>query len=75
MKEATTYANAIAQKENEEALEAIRKSGKTAIYVLSDKEREEWRRALLGVHKEMEPRIGRDLLAEVYREGSVYAGK
>ncbi|HZW21538.1 TRAP transporter substrate-binding protein [Noviherbaspirillum sp.] len=75
MREATVYANAIAQKENEEALEAIRKSGKTTIYVLSDKEREEWRRALLAVHREMEPRIGKDLLAEVYRAASVYAGR
>lgn len=75
MKEATKYANAIAQKENEEAMEAIRKSGKTSIYVLSDKEREEWRRALFSVHKEMEPRIGKDLLAEVYREGSAYMGR
>jgi len=75
MREATVYANAIAQKENEEALEAIRKSGKTTVYVLSDKEREEWRRALQAVHREMEPRIGKDLLAEVYRAASVYAGR
>ena len=75
MKEATKYANAIAQKENEEAMEAIRKSGKTTIYVLSDKEREEWRRAMLTVHKEMEPRIGKELLAQVYREASAHAGR
>jgi C4-dicarboxylate-binding protein DctP len=75
MKEATKYANAIAQKENEEAMEAIRKSGKTSIYVLSEKEREEWRRALMSVHKEMEPRIGKDLLAEVYREGVAHTGR
>lgn len=75
MKEATKYANAIAQKENEDAMEAIRKSGKTSIYVLSEKEREEWRRALVSVHKEMEPRIGKDLLAEVYREASAYSSR
>ena len=75
MRDATKYANAIAQKENEEAMEAIRKSGRTTIYVLSEKEKEEWRRALLGVHKEMEPRIGKELLAEVYREASAYTGR
>ena len=75
MKEATKYANAIAQQENEAAMEAIRRSGKTTVYVLSDKEREEWRRTLLSVHKEMEPRIGKDLLAEVYREAAVYAAR
>jgi C4-dicarboxylate-binding protein DctP len=75
MKEATRYANAIAQQENEAAMEAIRRSGKTTVYVLSDKEREEWRKVLLSVHKEMEPRIGKELLAEVYREAAVYAGR
>jgi C4-dicarboxylate-binding protein DctP len=75
MKEATRYANAIAQKENEDALEAIRKSGKTAVHVLSDKEKEEWRRALVPVHKEMESRIGKDLIAAVYREATTHAGR
>jgi C4-dicarboxylate-binding protein DctP len=75
MKEATKYANAIAQKENDDALEAIRKSGKTTIYVLSDKEKEEWRRVLVPVHKEMEVRIGKDLIAAVNREAAAYANK
>lgn len=70
MIEATEYANAIAQKENDDAMEAIRKSGKTTVYVLSDQEREAWRKALLGVHKEMEARIGKRLLEEVYREAN-----
>ena len=32
MKEATEYANNIAQKENDEALEAMKKAGKTEIH-------------------------------------------
>jgi C4-dicarboxylate-binding protein DctP len=75
MKEATAYANAIAQKENDAALEAIRKSGKTIVYTLSDREREEWRRVLVPVHKEMEARIGKDLLSAVNREATMYAKK
>ena len=75
MREATVYANAIAQKENDAALEAIRKSGKTVIYTLSDKEREEWRNALVPVHREMESRIGKDLISSVYKEATVYAHK
>jgi C4-dicarboxylate-binding protein DctP len=43
--------------------------------VLSDKEKEEWRKALLTVHKEMEPRIGKELLAEVYREAALHSGR
>lgn len=70
MIEATRYGNAIAQKENEEALEAIRKSGKTAVHVLSEPEMAEWRKALLPVHREMGDRIGKDLIVKVYREAN-----
>jgi len=74
MKEATRYANDIAQKENEAALEAIRKSGKASIYALSEQEKDEWRRALVPVQKEMESRIGKALIHAVNRETTlVYA--
>lgn len=69
MKEATDYANAIAQKENDAALEAIRQSGKTAIHVLTEKEKEQWRKVLTPVYKEMEGRIGKDLIAQVKKQG------
>ncbi|MGH8806670.1 MAG: TRAP transporter substrate-binding protein [Noviherbaspirillum sp.] len=75
MKDATKYANAIAQKENDDALESIKKSGKTTVYVLSDKEKEEWRRVLVPVHKEMEGRIGKNLIAAVNREAAAHAAK
>lgn len=65
MKEATDYANNIAQQENDQALENIRKSGKTVIYVPTDAERSEWRKALVPVHKAMEDRIGKELIAVV----------
>lgn len=68
MKSATKYANAIAQQENDNALEAVRKSGKTTIYVPTDKEKAEWRKALLPVQKDMEGRIGKDLIANVNKE-------
>ncbi|WP_151636815.1 TRAP transporter substrate-binding protein [Noviherbaspirillum aerium] len=68
MKEATRYANAIAQQENDAALEAVRKSGKSVVYVLNEKEREEWRKALLPVQKEMESRIGKDLISSINKE-------
>lgn len=65
MKEATEYANNIAQQENDQALENIRKSGKTVIYVPTDAERTEWRKTLLPVHNAMEERIGKELIAAV----------
>jgi C4-dicarboxylate-binding protein DctP len=67
MRDATTYEKAIAQRDNDLAMEAIRKSGKTAIYELTPKEQTEWRAALLPVHKQMESRIGKDLIQSIYK--------
>jgi C4-dicarboxylate-binding protein DctP len=63
MKEATEYANKIAQQENDAALDAIRKSGKTTVYIPTEAEKVEWRKVMLPVHKTMEERIGKDLIA------------
>jgi C4-dicarboxylate-binding protein DctP len=63
MKEATEYANKIAQQENEAALDAIRKSGKTTVYMPTEAEKADWRKVMLPVHKTMEERIGKDLIA------------
>nr|WP_198980025.1 TRAP transporter substrate-binding protein [Herbaspirillum sp. ASV7] len=68
MKEATVYANTIAQKENDDALAAIKASGKTKVYYLSEEEKAEWRRALLPVHKSMASRVGQDLIDAIYKE-------
>ena len=65
MKEATKYGNKIAQQENDQALEAVKKSGKTLIYTPTEKEKTEWRNALLPVQKKMEDRIGKELIAAV----------
>lgn len=70
MKESTRYANAIAQQENDSAMEAVKKSGKTEIYVLNDKERADWRKALLPVQKDVEGRIGKDLIGAVNKEAA-----
>jgi C4-dicarboxylate-binding protein DctP len=65
MKEATVYADKIAQEENDQALEAVRKSGKIAIHQPTEAEKAEWRKALLPVQKAMEGRIGKDLIDAV----------
>ncbi len=75
MKAATKYANAIAQQENDNALEAVKKSGKTTVYVLNDKERAEWRKALLPVQKDMEGRIGKELISNVNKEAAALGFK
>ncbi|GIZ53003.1 TRAP transporter substrate-binding protein [Noviherbaspirillum aridicola] len=68
MQEATRYANTIAQQENDAALQAVRRSGKTEVHVLNDKEMAAWREALLPVQRDLESRIGRDLLSSVNKE-------
>ena len=67
MTEATEYANKIAKEKNDQDLEAVRKSGKTEVTVLSAAERAEFKKALVPVHAEMENRIGKDILEATYK--------
>lgn len=68
--EATRYNNAIAQKENAEAIERMRASGKIALHQPTADELAAWRNALLPVRKEMESRIGKDLIRSVEQTAS-----
>ncbi|MCV2354488.1 TRAP transporter substrate-binding protein [Paucibacter sp. B2R-40] len=75
MKDASTYANAIAQTENALALDKIKASGKTTIYTLTDAESNEWKKALMPVHREMESRVGKATIAAVYKAAGFVAPK
>jgi C4-dicarboxylate-binding protein DctP len=66
MVEATKYANQIAKEENDQALEKVKASGKSQVYVPTAAEKALWKKALVGVHKEMEGRIGKDTIQAVY---------
>jgi C4-dicarboxylate-binding protein DctP len=68
MKDATKFANDIAKKENDDALEGVRKSGKTEIITLTPAQKAEWKKALITVHREMESRIGKEMIQDVYKE-------
>jgi C4-dicarboxylate-binding protein DctP len=68
MKDATKIANDNARKDNEDALEAVRKSGRTQVITLTPREKAAWKKALVKVHKEAEERIPRELIHEIYRE-------
>lgn len=72
MIETTRYANAIAQSENDAALEALKASGKIEIDTLTPSDLAVWRKALLPVHREMEGRVGKDLLETFYREAAKF---
>jgi len=72
MIETTRYANAIAQSENDTALEALKASGKIEISTLTPTELAVWRKALLPVHHEMEGRVGKELLDTFYKEAAKF---
>jgi C4-dicarboxylate-binding protein DctP len=68
MKDATKFANDIAKKENDDSLEAVRKTGKTEIITLTPEQKAAMKKALAVVHKENESRVGKDTIAAVYKE-------
>jgi len=67
MRDATTYGNHIAKQENDVALEAIKKSGKTQIIALTPEAKHAWKAALLPVHNQMADKIGKDLIQAIYK--------
>ncbi len=68
MVQATRYANQIAKVENDKSLESVIKSGKTTVYTPTAAERQAFKKAMLPVHKDMESRIGKDLIQSIYKE-------
>jgi C4-dicarboxylate-binding protein DctP len=66
MVEATQFANEIAKQENDDALEAVKKSGKTTIIELSPAEKAGLRKAMIPVHDQQD-RIPKDLLKNIYQ--------
>jgi C4-dicarboxylate-binding protein DctP len=75
MHDASTYANAVSQQDNDEALAAIKASGKTEIILLNDKEKAAWRSALMPVHKEMESRTSKELVEQIHKEAAALGYK
>ncbi|MFL5114237.1 MAG: C4-dicarboxylate ABC transporter, partial [Microvirga sp.] len=68
MNDATKYANDIAKKENDDAIEAVKKSGKTEMIELTAAQKAEWRKVLDPVATEMESRVGKETIAEFRKE-------
>ena len=68
VRDATAYNDSIAEKDNVESLELIRKTGRTDIVALTPAERLAWKRALLPVHRDAEARVGKELVEAIYKE-------
>ena len=68
MAEATDYTNSIAQKENEDALAEIKKSGKTTLHYLDDKQRLAWQKAMQPTYTWAKSRVGGEILDLLAKE-------
>ena len=68
MRDTTAYFNSTAKQENDAALEAIRKSGKTEIITLTPAQRMEWKKATAKVHTEWADKLGKDIVDAIYKE-------
>ena len=68
MKEATDFANKIAQEENDNALASVKESGKTQVYTPTTAERAELKKIMVKTHNEMASRIGKDTIDAIYKE-------
>jgi C4-dicarboxylate-binding protein DctP len=65
MAESTVYANQISAKENAEALEEMKKSGKTELIIPTAAETAAMRKVMEPLYQEMAARVGKDLIDEV----------
>jgi C4-dicarboxylate-binding protein DctP len=70
MAEATDYANSISQKENDEAIAAMKKAGTTTFHEQTAAEKAEWIKALQPVTDDMASRVGKDLIAAFQKEAN-----
>lgn len=75
MAEATTFANQAAREKNEEDLAKVRAAGTTQVYVPTEAERSALKKVLLPVHKQMEGRLGKRLILDIYEATAFHPDK
>jgi C4-dicarboxylate-binding protein DctP len=67
VKETTDFFNETAAKDNADALDRIKASGKTEIHILTEAERKAWISKLMPVHSEMQARFGKEFIERIYK--------
>ena len=67
MKESTAYANKISAQENDEALDDIKKSGKTQLITPTAAEMAAMRKAMEPIYEDMGKRVGKQLIDDVMK--------
>ncbi|MBN9582687.1 MAG: TRAP transporter substrate-binding protein [Afipia sp.] len=70
MADATEFSNSISQKENDDAIAAMKKAGTTTFHDQTPEEKAEWMKALEPVTQDMASRVGKDLIAAFKKEAS-----
>src|SRR5215470_5761898 len=73
VKETTEFFDETAAKDNDDALEKIKASGKIQVHVLTNDEKKAWVAKLMPVHKEMWGRFGKDFIDKVYKASGFVA--
>jgi C4-dicarboxylate-binding protein DctP len=67
VKETNAFFNDTAARDNADAVDKIRASGKTEIHILTEAERKAWINKLMPVHAEMQSRFGKDFIERIYK--------
>jgi C4-dicarboxylate-binding protein DctP len=67
VKESTDFFNETAAKDNADALDRIKASGKIEVHYQTDAEKQAWIKKLMPVHKEMQSRFGKDFIDKIYK--------
>jgi C4-dicarboxylate-binding protein DctP len=73
VKESTDFFNETAAKDNQEALEKIKASGRVEFHYLTDDEKKAWIAKLMPVHQEMQSRFGKDFIERIYKASGFMA--
>jgi C4-dicarboxylate-binding protein DctP len=68
MKEATEFGNNASAKDNDDALDLVKKSGKSEILALTPEQDEAMRKAMMPVYKDVASRVGQPLIDEFLKE-------
>lgn len=67
MKDATERNNEVSQRDNDDAIAAMKASGKIKLHTLTPEEKQLWIAKLKPVHKEMASRVGPELIQDIYK--------
>ena len=75
MRDATRFANESARRANDDAIEALKRSGTTVVITLTAEEKAAWKRAFMKVHRDSQGRIPEQALLSIYSGAGFHAAE